>query len=86
MWEVSEKHNSVVELLLKTSNIDVNQKCDNGWCPLHLAVSSKKIEALKLLLDFPNIDVNQKDDHAGKCTAQCTLQVARWLFVLFSGS
>ena len=43
MWEVSEKHNSVVELLLKTSNIDVNQKDPLGCCALHRAVNSKKL-------------------------------------------
>ena len=59
MWAVTEKHNSVVELLLKTPNIDVNQKDDNeGCCALHLAVTFENNEALKLLLNVPNIDVN----------------------------
>ena len=62
MCAVTEKHNSVVELLLKTPNIDANQKDDNeGCCALHLAVTFENIEALKLLLNVPNIDVNIVD-------------------------
>ena len=55
---VGKKHNSVVELLLKTPNIDVNLKSDRGYGALHQAVISKNNEALKLLLNVPNIDVN----------------------------
>ena len=67
MGALRNKHNLVVELLLKTPNIDVNQKSDRGLCALHMAlwkklhladVSKLSIEALKLLLDVPNIDVN----------------------------
>jgi len=59
MWAVRESHNSVVNLLLKTPNVDVNLKSDKrGNCALHAAVMSGNNEALKLLLDFPSIDVN----------------------------
>jgi len=59
MEAVRNKHNSVVELLLKTPNIDVNLKDDRGSCALHLAVRNN--DALKLLLNVPNIDVNIVD-------------------------
>ena len=59
MQAVRKNHNSVVALLLKTPNIDVNHKDDSeGCCALHRAVIRKNIEALKLLLNVPNIDVN----------------------------
>ena len=53
-------HISVVALLLKTPNIDVNQKDEWGMgkSALHQAVEYNKIEALKLLLNVPTIDVN----------------------------
>ena len=72
MWAVTENHNSVVELLLKTPNIDVNQKDDEGCCALHLAVSSKNIEALKLLLSVPNIDVNIVDTDGESAVHICS--------------
>merc|ERR1712130_497879 len=58
MWAVRNNHNSVVELLLKTPNIDVNLKDDRGYCALHHAVWKKNNEALKLLLNVPSLDVN----------------------------
>ena len=59
MVAVENNHNSVVELLLKTPNIDVNLKSDWGNCALYHAVYySRNNEALKLLLDVPNIHVN----------------------------
>ena len=58
MWAVENHYNSVVELLLKTPNIDVNLKEDGGWSALHRAVSRRNNEALKLLLNVQNIDVN----------------------------
>jgi len=61
---VHKNHNSVVELLLNTPNIDVNLKDRWGNCALLHAVMSKNNEALKLLLNVPNIDVNIVDqDH-----------------------
>ena len=72
MWAVSENHNSVVELLLKTPNIDVNLKDGEGCCALHLAVSSNNIEALKLLLNVPNIDVNIVDTDGESAVHICS--------------
>jgi len=63
MWAVINNHNSVVDLLLSTPNIDVNQKDNQGKCALHWAVYNKDNEALKLLLNVPNIDVNIVDKH-----------------------
>ena len=57
MWAVTNKHNSVVELLIKTPNIDVNQKDGFGRSALHWAVVENNCEALKLLLDVPGIDL-----------------------------
>ena len=75
---VRYNHSSVVELLLKTPNIDVNQKAffkdKGGWSALHSAVArvtrvskvtrvtSNDVEVLKLLLNVPNIDVNIEDN------------------------
>ena len=60
---VSYYQNSVVELLLKTPNIDVNLKSDRGRCALYEAVRSENNEALKLLLNVPTIDVNIVDNN-----------------------
>jgi len=59
MEAVRNNHNSVVELLLKTPNIDVNLRNNRGGCALHLALWNN--DALKLLLNVPNIDVNVVD-------------------------
>ena len=72
MAAVTNNHNSVVELLLRTPNIDVNKKDGLGLCALHTAVSCAQVvktwrrtveynEAVKLLLNVPNIDVNIVD-------------------------
>ena len=61
MWAVAKRHNSMVELLLKTPNIDVNLRSKRGECALHHAVIEKNNEALKLLLNVPNINVNIVD-------------------------
>ena len=63
MLAISFNHNSVVALLLKAPNIDVNQKNDWGAFALNNAVFNSNIEALKLLLDFPNTDVNIVDNY-----------------------
>jgi len=57
------QYNSVVDLLLNTPNIDVNQKDNKGRCALHLAFTWENIEAVKLLLNAPNIDVNILDNN-----------------------
>merc|ERR1712045_352576 len=63
MWAVSLNHNSVVDLLLKKPNIDVNLKSESsGFCALHCAVFSQNSDGLKMLLNVPNIDVNTVDD------------------------
>ena len=59
-WAVGENHNSVVELLLDTSNIEVNQRNTWGSCALHQAVWHKNIEGLKLLLNVPNVNIVDK--------------------------
>ena len=53
----------MVALLLKTPNIDVNQKNDGGSSTLHLTVFRKNYEALGMLLKVPNIDANTVDNH-----------------------
>ena len=58
-------HDSVVELLLKTPNIDVNQKDKRGFCALREAVSKKNFRLLILLLNSPNIDVNIVSNNGG---------------------
>jgi len=72
MEAVRNKHNSVVEILLKTPNIDVNFKNERDSCALHLAVEMKNNEALKLLLNAPKIDVNLKDNR-GRCALHCAV-------------
>ena len=70
MWAVMNNHNSVVDLLVKTPNIDVNLKGDSGLSfALTLAVAhiienniEPGIEVLKLLLNVPNINVNSVTD------------------------
>merc|ERR1712130_621812 len=64
MQAVYNNHNSVVELLLKTANIDVKLKDDRGYphrsrCALRLALEKNNSEALKLLINVPNFDVNE---------------------------
>merc|ERR1712130_591908 len=64
MRAVFENHNSVVELLLRTPNIDVNiigysadRESDNYgyWNAVHWAVIENNIEVLKLLLSHPSL-------------------------------
>ena len=43
IWAVINNHNSVVALLLKTPNIDVNCS-ETGGCALHWAVTSENNE------------------------------------------
>jgi len=63
MWAVSLNHNSVVDLLLKKPNIDVNLKSESsGFCALHCAVFSQNSDGLKMLLNVPNINVNIMDN------------------------
>ena len=65
MRAVDNNHYSVVELLLKTPNIDVNHRGDYNICALYSAIYCSNIgynKALKLLLDVPNIDVNRMED------------------------
>ena len=62
MHAVRYKNNSVVALLLKTPNIDVNQRDDYRRCALHWAVTKENNEALKLLLNAPGVDVNIVDN------------------------
>jgi len=61
---VFNNHNSVVDLLLNTPNIDVNQKDNHhGMCALHFALENwENNEAVKLLLNAPSIDVNIVDN------------------------
>merc|ERR1719295_2316585 len=65
IWAVGKNHNSVVELLLNTPNIEVNLKSETGWSALHESVMSYNIEALKLLLNVPNINVNTVNNNGG---------------------
>ena len=57
-WAVYGHHNSMVELLLNTPNIDVDQKDRFGNGAVHAAVVTKNMEALKLLLNVPNFNAN----------------------------
>ena len=59
--EVNYRRATIVALLLKTPNIDVNLKSNLGKCALHVAVRDRNNEALKLLLNVPNINVNVVD-------------------------
>ena len=59
MKAVFNNHNSVVALILSTTNIDVNQKDNKGRSALHFADQWKNNETLKLLLNVPSIDVVQ---------------------------
>jgi len=63
IWAVSNGHNSVVDLLLNTPNIDVNQSA------LYWAVEENNNEAVKLLLNVQNIDVNSVD-YSGESALQ----------------
>jgi len=68
MWAVRNSHNSVVELLLKTPNIDVNIVNNYGHTALHCAVIVNNIEGLKLLHSHPSLTaltLNQKDKNFG---------------------
>ena len=56
---------SVIALLLRAPNIDVNLKSEFGWCALFEAVSMCNNEALMLLLRHPNIDANILDCDGG---------------------
>ena len=58
IWAVENNHNSVVELLLNTPNIDFNLTSVWGSCALHDAVRCNNNEGLKQLLKIPNIDVD----------------------------
>ena len=69
MWAVMRKHNTVVELLLRTSGIDINavdQKA--GMSALHMAVphcltnGNNNPEGLALLLACEDLDPNKTDD------------------------
>ena len=77
MLAISFNHNSVVELLLKTPNIDVNQKNYWGAFALNNAVYNSNIEALKLLLDLPSIDVNIVDNYGNSLVGFHKLDVLK---------
>ena len=79
MLAISFNHNSVVALLLKTPNIDVNQKNNWGAFALNNAVYNSNIEALKLLLDFPSIDVNIVDNYGNSLVGCHKLDVLKLL-------
>ena len=66
MLAVYYNHNSVVDLLLRTPNIDVNLRSEKeGNCALELALRQMNNEGLKLLLNVPDIDVNIVNEHSG---------------------
>ena len=54
MRAVYKHHNSVVELLLKTPNIDVNLKSTSGGCALRSAVNGKKQCGIEAAARCPN--------------------------------
>ncbi|OTA04194.1 hypothetical protein A9Z42_0047680 [Trichoderma parareesei] len=51
----------VLELLLATSNIDVNATDMNGSTALHLATKQGNANAVEFLLKTNGIDINKKD-------------------------
>ena len=57
----SEGHTSVVELLIASSAIDVNQH-EQQNITLNVASDEGHVEVVRLLLQQPSIDLNKKDD------------------------
>jgi len=61
---VYNNRNKLVEYLLKDPNMDINDKCRDGWTAIFFCPT---VFILKLLLGHKNIDVNVQD------TAGCTV-------------
>ena len=62
MWAVREKHNSIVKVLMKQPDLDVNMRDWMGLTALHWAASHYNAAAVPLLLAHPRIDVNCKSN------------------------
>merc|ERR1712112_218352 len=58
---IDGNHVEVTQILLE-EGVDVNQKNEDGICPIHLAVEEGKDEVLRLLLNRIDLDPNSKDN------------------------
>lgn len=56
-------HNSIVRILLKSNEIDVNSKNSQGQTLLTRMVRKQNMMIVKLLLEMDDINVNSKDEH-----------------------
>ena len=62
MWTVREKHNSIVKVLMKQPNLDVNMRDGMGLTALHWAATHYNAAAVPLLLADPRVNVNCKSN------------------------
>lgn len=68
--DVYQDYTKTLIPLLRSGKCDVNMlDADEGFTPLHYAVSNSNLEMMAELLAYPSIDVNVKDDFAYGDTA-----------------
>ena len=82
MWAVREKHNSIVKVLMKQPDLDVNMRDGIGQTALHWAAVDYNANAVRLLLADPRVDVNCKNN-MGRNALFCAVFYGNWEAVQF---
>jgi len=62
-YAAEKGHQQMVELLLKTGQVDADARGKYGWSPLFVAVGNEHDGVVKLLLETGKVDVNVEDKH-----------------------
>ena len=65
MWAVTNKHDSIVKLLLEQPTLDLNWANGIGWTALHFAAYYDNVEGVKLLLADPRLNTHNHKDNLG---------------------
>ena len=66
---IRKKYTSIIKMLFKQTNLDINLKVKSGETPLIEAIARKDLDLVTLILSHPNIDVNAR----GKAVVDDTL-------------
>lgn len=66
---IRKKNTSMIKMLFKQTNLDINLKVKSGETPLIEAIAGKDLDLVTLILSHPNIDVNAR----GKAVVDDTL-------------
>ena len=57
---IRKKYTSIIKMLFKQTNLDINLKVKSGETPLIEAIAGKDLDLVTLILSHPNIDVNAR--------------------------